>query len=381
MERYPLLFTPGRVGDLQIPNRIVMSPMTRFRVTTEGVPTPANITYYVQRAAAGLIISESTYVSPMGRGGPRAAGLVTPAQVAAWRAVTEGVHAAGGRMFAQLGHSGRGSHPALLPDGQLPIAPSPVPRSKPIRIAEVVEDGVERVLYGDPVIPRALARHEILGIVAEYRQAAEHAMAAGFDGVELHAGSGGLPHQFLASCVNRRTDAYGGTPARRCRFVLEVIEALVSVCGSGRVGIKIAPNWYYNDIEADASEIVETYTYLARALQPLNLAYVHVQRPPWGMYTPPRDALSLDLVRAQYPGTVIGAGDFGRTEGNEALRQGRCDVIAFGRRFIANPDLVERFRRDAHENAWDEARYFTPDDAGFTDFLTLEQEERAAADT
>jgi N-ethylmaleimide reductase len=228
------------------------------------------------------------------------------------------------------------------------------------------------------VVPRQITLREIPGIVEEYRRAAENAFAAGFDGVELHSGSGGLPHQFLATCANQRPDAYGGSVANRCRFVLEVVEALVSVRGARRVGIKIAPNWCYNDIEADAGEIVETYSYLARALQPMALAYVHVQFPPWGMYTPPRDGLSIDLVRAHYPGTLIGAGEFGRAEGDEALRNGRCDLIAFGRRFIANPDLVARFRRDAHENAWDEARYFTPDDAGFTDFKTLEQEEAEA---
>src|SRR5690606_11428765 len=161
--------------------------------------------------------------------------------------------------------------------------------------------------------------------------------------VELHSGSGGLPHQFLATCVNQRTDAYGGSTANRCRFVLEVLEAMCSVAGSRRVGIKIAPNWCYNDIEASADEIVETYTYLAQHRNALGLAYVHVQYPPWGMFTPPRDLLSIDLVREHYRGTLIGAGEFGRVEAEESLRSGRCDLVAFGRRFIANPDLVERF--------------------------------------
>lgn len=377
LRKYRLLLSSGRIGDLLTPNRMVMSPMTRFRVTTEGVPTPANIQYYAQRAGAGLIVSESIYVSPMGRGGPRSAGIVTDDQIKGWRAVTEGVHSAGGRMFAQLGHSGRGTHPDLLPGRVLPIAPGPVPRTKSIRLAELVEDGEPRVIYGDPVTPRVLATAEIPGVIAEYRQATRNAFSAGFDGVELHAGSGGLPHQFLATCVNQRTDSYGGSPENRCRFVLEVLEAMSDVRGSRKVGIKIAPNWCYNDIEATAEEIIETYSYLAAELSRLDLAYVHVQYPPWGMFTEPRAELSIDLVRKHYRGTLIGAGEFTRESAEESLARGRCDFVAFGRRYIANPDLVERFRRDAHENTPDESRFFTPEAEGFTDFKTLDEEAAA----
>jgi N-ethylmaleimide reductase len=346
-----------------------MSPMTRFRVDTSGVPTDLNAVYYSQRASAGLIVSESVYVTPYGRWSPRAAGLHTDAQIAAWRGVTDAVHGKGGRMFAQIAHGGRLSHPALRPDGTDSVAPSSRPQRKKVRVEEDAGTGLK---LADPVIPRALTTGEIHEIVAEFKRTAARAITAGFDGVEVHSGSGFLHHQFLATCVNQRTDSYGGIVGNRCRFLIETLEALSEVRGSRRVGVKIAPNFAYNDIESSEAEIHETYTYLARALSALNLAYVHVQFPPWGLFTGPKTLNPIDLVRPHYTGTLIGAGEFDRHTAEAALANRRCDLIAFGRRFVANPDLPGRFRRNAAENTWDESKLYTPTLEGFTDYPTLD---------
>jgi len=367
---YPLLLSEGTVGDLKLPNRMLMSPMTRFRIDTAGVPTALNPVYYSQRASAGLIVAEGSYVAPSGRWSPRAAGLVTDAQVAGWRFVTNAVRNNGGRMFAQIAHGGRISHPQLQPDGKTsPLAPSAIPQKKKVRLEE--NDGAP-VVYADPVTPKAMDRGDIQAVIAAFKSTAARAEEAGFDGVEIHAGSGFLHNQFLATCVNRRTDAYGGSEANRTRFLIETLEAVSEVRGSGRVGVKIAPNFAYNDIETSESEIIATYTYLAKALSALNLGYVHVQYPPWGLFTGPKTLNPIPLVREHFRGTMVGAGEFDRHTAEAALKAGTCDLIAFGRRFIANPDLPERFRRDAGENAWDESKLYTPTAEGFVDYPTLD---------
>lgn len=347
---------------------MLMSPMTRFRVTNDGVPTPLNADYYAQRACAGLIISEYSYVEPLGRSAARSAGLYTDSQIAAWRFVTDAVHHAGGRIFVQLGHGGRITHPELQPDGALPIAPSPLPLRKRIRLAESATEGVR---FGDPVTPRAMTSEDIAAIPRTFAAAAERACAAGFDGVELHAGSGFLHHQFLSRSVNRRTDAYGGTTENRCRLVIETLEAMSSVRGPGRVGVKIAPNFAYNDITEEPADIEALCRTLGELLTPLGLAYVHVQYPPWGLFSGTPGFDPIPLVREHYRGTLIAAGEFDRHRGEEALRDGLADFIAFGRRFLANPDLPERFRRNAGENTWDEATLYTASAAGLTDYPTL----------
>lgn len=363
------LLSPVRLGDLQLPNRMLMSPMTRFRVSESGVPSELNATYYRQRASAGLLVGEGTYVEPRGRLTPRTAGIYHPEQIAAWRKITDAVHEERGRMFLQLCHGGRVSHERLQPDGAQPVAPSAIAKTGQVRIVEAETEGVQKV---DAPVPRALETQEIAPIIAAFRQATINAMDAGFDGVELHAASGLLHQQFLTPSANVRDDRYGGSVVNRCRFVIETLEAMAEVRGSGRVGVKISPTFAYNGMEMSIPDIVETYSYLAGELSRLNLAYVHVQFPPWGLFIGPRDFDVIGFVRRCYRGTIVAAGEFDRETGEAAIAEGQCDLIAFGRRFIANPDLPERIRRGAPENGWDEATLYGPSPEGFTDYPTLE---------
>jgi N-ethylmaleimide reductase len=290
--------------------------------------------YYAQRASAGLIITEGTHPSPMGRGYTYPPALHNEVQAAGWRKVTDAVHAAGGHIFVQLMHAGRVSHSSLLPNHALPVAPSAIPVSGEIHTFS------RKVLFETP---RPLQTEEIPGVVEEYRRAAEWSLTAWFDGVELHAATGYLPNQFQVTGSNRRTDAYGGSLEKRSRFTLEVIEALCSVRGADRVGIKIAPGFTVNDMFDD--DPAETYTYLVRRLNPLGLAYLHVgynsayARGTASAFNP------IDLLRPVYTGTLLAVGGFTKAAGEAALAAGRADLIVYGRPFIANPDLVERFRR------------------------------------
>ncbi len=368
--KFPRLLSPGRIGDLALSNRMLMSPMTRFRVTDAGVPTELNIVYYGQRASAGLIVTEATYAAPRGRLTPHTAGLCSNEHVLAWQKITDAVRVQRGHVFVQLCHGGRVSHPKLQPDGGLPVAPSAIAKTGQVRIAESVEEGVKKV---DAPVPRALELHEIPEIVQEFKHAAERAVTAGFDGVELHAGSGLLHQQFLTTTANLRTDRYGGSVLNRCRFVIETLEAMSEVRGPGRVGIKIAPNFAYNGTDMDGADMIETYSFLARELSRLQLGYVHVQFPPWGLFIGPKDFDPIDFIRPLYEGTLVGAGEFDRHKAEAALAAGRCDLIAFGRRFIANPDLPRRIDLDAEENGWDEATLYTPTPEGFIDYPTLEE--------
>jgi N-ethylmaleimide reductase len=348
---------------------MVMSPMTRFRVSEAGVPSELNAIYYRQRAAAGLLIGEGTYVEPRGRITPRTSGLYTAEQVAAWRAISDEVHDAAGRMFIQLCHGGRASHGRLQPDGAQPVAPSAISTGSLIRIQEDESSGVKKV---EAPVPRALETAEIPGIVEEFRAATRRAEAAGFDGVELHAGSGLLHQQFMTPAANVRIDRYGGDPVNRCRFVIETLEAMSEVRGPGRIGVKIAPTFAYHGTHMEMDDVIGTYSYLARELSRLDLAYLHVQFPPWGMFIGPRDFDVIGFIRGHYRGTLMGAGEFDRHTGEAALADGKCDLVAFGRRFIANPDLPERVRRDAPENTWDEATLYSPLAEGLIDYPALD---------
>ncbi|HVT25463.1 MAG TPA: alkene reductase [Rhizomicrobium sp.] len=368
MRNYRFLLSAGRVGDIVLRNRMIMSPMTRFRVTETGVPSDLNIIYYGQRASAGLIISEGTYSEPKGRLTPRTAGLHTEEHVSAWRAITDAVHEKQGRMFVQLCHGGRVSHPLLQPDGELPVAPSAIAKTGQVRIRENETEGVIKV---DAPIPRALDLPEITSIVEEFGRATERAVTAGFDGVELHAASGLLHQQFLTTTANVRSDRYGGSPLNRCRFVIETLEAMSAVRGSGRVGIKIAPNFAYNGTDMPMRDIIDTYSLLVEELKRLDLGYVHVQYPPWGLFSGPKSFNPIMFVRPLYKGTLIGAGEFNRDTAEDMLAAGHSDFIAFGRRFIANPDLPARIAAGAEENAWDEATLYTPTPEGFIDYPTL----------
>lgn len=370
--KYPHLLSPAIIGDYDVPNRVFMAPMTRFRVTEDGVPMDANIVYYSQRASAGLITTESLYVEPRGRQEPVTAGIYSDEQVAAWKRVTDGVHAAGGRIFAQLCHAGRLSHPSLQKDGALPIAPSAIADGVMSRIADP-ESGA--IIPAPAVTPRAMGTDEVREMIKEYGRAAERAMQAGFDGVEIHAGSGHLHRQFLQLCSNQRTDEYGGSVENRCRFVIETVEEIVGRIGSGKLGMKISPNFAYNGTTGTAEETNELYPVLAKSLMPFNLAYLHVQNAIWTMFFGDKDYNALDAIRQHYSNTLLAGGEFDRESGEAALKAGRCDAIVFGRRFLANPDLPRRIELDAHETPWDDTKIYFPGADGFTDYPTLAEEQ------
>ncbi len=336
------------------------------------MPQKANITYYSQRASADLITTESLYVEPRGRQEPVTAGIYTDAQVAAWKEVTDAVHAAGGHIFAQLCHAGRLSHPSLQKDGALPIAPSAIADGVMSRIADP-ESGA--IIPAPAVTPRAMETDEVREMIKEYGRAADRAIKAGFDGVEIHAGSGHLHRQFLQLCSNQRTDEYGGSEENRCRFLIETVEEIVGRIGSDRVGIKISPNFAYNGTTGTTEETAALYPVLAKSLMPFNLAYLHVQKAIWTMFFGDAEYDALDAIRAQYTNTLIAGGEFDRENGEAALKAGRCDAIVFGRRFLANPDLPKRIELDAHETPWDDTKIYFPGQDGFTDYPTLEEEQ------
>lgn len=357
------LLSPVNLGSLGLPNRVVMSPMTRIRAGEGCVPTASMARYYAQRASAGLIITEGTHPGPMGRGYTHPPGLHTEEQAAGWRAVTDAVHAAGGRIFVQLMHAGRVSHSTLLPGHARPVAPSAIAAS-----GEIHHFGGKSPFE----TPRALETEEVRGVVKEYRRAAVLSVAAGFDGVELHAATGYLPNQFQVTGSNRRTDAYGGSLENRSRFTLEVLEALCEVRGADRVGIKIAPGFTVNDMFDD--DPAATYTFLAGRLNPLGLAYLHIGYDSgYGRGTaPPFNA--IDLLRPVYTGTLLAVGGFSKATGEAALKAGRADLVVFGRPYISNPDLVERFRLNAPLNPPDAKTFYGGDDHGYTDYSTLAEQ-------
>lgn len=344
------LFQPLRLGDLTLPSRIVMAPMTRSRADDEGVQPEIAATYYGQRAGAGLIISEGIYPSAMGKGYVRTPGIHTDAQVVAWSKVTKAVHDNGGRIFAQLMHTGRVAVPAFLPGGVLPVAPSAI--------------RAEGQAYTDQgmapmVTPRALETSEIAGVIAEYRDATRRALEAGFDGVELHAASGYLPEQFLSSKSNQRTDAYGGSIANRVRFVVEVLEAMAAVAGPGRVGIKISPEMNFNDVADDTPQ--ETYRHLVEQIAPMNLAYLHV-----ALFGTPTDYHGL--LRPLFKGAYLAGGGFSGESAGATLVQGRADAIVFGAAFIANPDLPRRLAEGLPLAEPDKATFYAPGPKGYIDY-------------
>lgn len=353
------LFTPVRIGALVAPNRLVMAPMTRSRADDDGVVGDITVAYYAQRASAGLIISEGVFPSAMGKGYVHTPGVETDAQVAAWKKVTEAVHARGGRIFMQLMHSGRVSHPSLL-NGATPVAPSAI---KPEGQAWTPVGQV------DFVTPRALSVEEIAGVVDEYRQATRRALEAGFDGVELHGASGYLPEQFLSSGSNQRQDQYGGSVENRARFVLQVLDAMVAEAGADRVGIKISPEMNYNSITDAAPQA--TYSHLVDQLRGKGLAYLHV-----ALFGAKFDYHAL--LRPRFDGAYLIGGGLTRETAKALLLEGKADATVFGAPFLANPDLPERFRVGAELNTPDRTTFFAPPTAkGYVDYPTLVPAEAA----
>jgi len=350
------LFSEVQVGRYTLSNRMVMAPMTRSRSDDAGVPSELVASYYAQRASAGLIISEGVFPVALGKGYIRTPGIETTQQVAAWKKVTDAVHASGGRIFMQLMHCGRVSHPSLLPDGAQPQAPSAIKAAGQTYTGTGLQDFV---------IPHALTIAEIAEVVEGYRQSARRAIAAGFDGVELHAASGYLPEQFLSTGSNQRNDQYGGSVENRTRFVLEVLAAMVNEVGSDRVGIKISPEMNFNDI-VDANP-QETYTYLVKQLRDLQLAYLHVAL--FGAKFDYHGALR-PLFDGSY---LIGSGQT-KESAESLINEGKADAAVFGSTFLANPDLPERFRVGAELNTPDKNTFYAPGAEGYIDYPTLSQE-------
>jgi len=360
----PDLFTSVRFGDIGARNRVVMAPMTRMRAGPGGVPTPMMAGYYAQRAGAGLIVTEATAISVQGTGCLHAPGIHTDEQRAGWRDVVKAVHEAGGQVFLQLWHMGRISHPSFQADGGLPVAPSAIaPRSGEI----LTGSGMQPY-----VTPRALERKELPGIVAQYVTAARCAISAGFDGVEIHAADGYLLDQFLRDGTNQRTDEYGGSVSNRARLPLEVAEAVTQACGAGRVGIRFSPGGVFNDM-SDSSPLA-TFRHLLHELNRLQLAYVHVVTNTEDDVRLGAVAVPLAALRRAHHGPLIAANGFDRASATRLLAAGTADAVAFGRLFLANPDLPERFRRDAPLNAPDPSTFYGGGAAGYTDYPSLPAE-------
>jgi len=357
----PTLFTPVRLGAVNAPNRIVMAPLTRMRAGPGRAPTPLMAEYYSQRASAGLIVAEATAVSQQGTGCPNTPGIYTAGQVAGWRRITDAVHHAGGRIFLQLWHMGRISDPSFQPGGGLPVAPSAIaPRSG--QILTVV--GLRPY-----VTPRALETSELPGIVAQYADGAQRAKAAGFDGVEIHNANGYLLDQFLRDGTNHRTDEYGGPVANRARLTLEVTQAVTKVWGSDRVGIRFSPGGVFNDMRD--SDPLATFSYVLSALNPFRLAYAHIVATTEDDLRHGAALAPLATLRQEFHGPFIANGGFTRDTATRALQDGIADAVAFGRLFLANPDLPERFRSNAPLNTPDESTFYGGAEKGYTDYPAL----------
>ncbi len=351
------IFSPLRLGPLQLPNRIVMAPMTRNRAGRGNAPGPLNATYYAQRTSAGLIISEATQISPQGLGYPGTPGIHSPEQVAGWKGVTDAVHAAGGRMFLQLWHVGRISHPLLQPDGALPVAPSAIAPTG----QAMTPDGMKPF-----VTPRALDTSEIAGIVQDYRHAARNARAAGFDGVELHGANGYLIDQFLRDGANRRTDRYGGDALNRARFLIEITEAVVGEWGAERVGVRLSPTNPFNDMRD--SNPAATFATAVGELNRFGLAYLHVVESAAGDPMPTGEVPDIRFFRKLWRGALIGNKGYNLERANAAIRDGCADLVSFAVLFLANPDLPIRFRRGGPFNPPDRKTFYGGAAAGYTDY-------------
>jgi|SRR5579883_928503 N-ethylmaleimide reductase len=354
----PNLFSPVAVGPLALRNRIVMAPLTRSRAGPGNVPTQLNALYYAQRASAGLIISEATQISPEGQGYISTPGIHSAGQIEGWKCVTRAVHAAGGHIMLQLWHVGRISHPSFQPGGAAPVAPSAI---KPKGQA-FTKNGFEPI-----PTPRALETAEIPAIIEQYAQAARNALAAGFDGVEVHAANGYLIDQFLRDQTNKRTDRYGGSIENRSRFLMEAVGAVSAVAGAERTGVRISPQNTQNDISDSDPQAL--FNYVAEQLSGKGLAYLHIiEGDTSGAPVPPFDYKNLKRL---FGGLVIANNGFDKQRANKAIAEGRADLIAFGKPFIANPDLVIRLFLDAPLAPINRETLYGGSEQGYTDYPIL----------
>jgi N-ethylmaleimide reductase len=373
---FPSLFSPLQVGPYRLRHRVVMAPLTRMRAQRPSLaPRPLNAEYYGQRATpGGLIIAEASPVLPTGFGNPGVPGIYSQAQIEGWRAVVDAVHAKGGLIFLQLWHVGRVSHSSFQPGGVLPIAPSAVPISPDLKT--VTADGKPSTYE----TPRALETGEIADVVDGFRQAARHALKAGFDGVEIHGANGYLIEQFLQSNTNRRTDRYGGSIENRARFLLEITQAAIEVWGANRVGVRLSPYGIANGSgEADPMPL---YSHVVEALNPLGLAYLH--------FIEPRSSgagraevnhqnvpSAMMLFRPIWRGVLITAGGFTGESAEAAIAEGHADAIAFGRIFISNPDLPRRLQHGFPLTPYNRATFYGGEEAGYTDYPVYGELEKA----
>ncbi|TCS37517.1 N-ethylmaleimide reductase [Paucimonas lemoignei] len=357
------LFQPLRIGDIEVANRVVMAPLTRGRADEANGDIPGsamNVEYYRQRSNAGLIISEGTQVSPIGKGYMATPGIYSDAQVEGWKAITQVVHDAGSKIVAQIWHVGRVTHSDLT-GGAQPVAPSAI---QPEGIAYTHNGKVELPM------PRALSVEEIAQVVEEYRRGAANAIRAGFDGVEIHGANGYLIDQFLRDGANKRTDVYGGSVENRCRFALEVVDAVIAEVGAGRVGIRLSPVTPVNDISDSNPQAV--FGYLVEELNKRGIAFIHFIE---GATGGARDLPGFDFAwaRQTFKGVYIANNGYNRDLAIDVVESGRADAVAFGRLYIANPDLVQRLKSNAPVNAPNPQTFYTPGPVGYVDYPHLQQ--------
>jgi N-ethylmaleimide reductase len=350
------LFSPAKLGAISLKNRIVMAPLTRNRAGDGGVPHDLNVTYYAQRATAGLIITEATPISDMAHGYPALPGIYTDAQVEGWKKVVDAVHAKGGKIISQIWHVGRISHPSLL-NGALPVAPSAL---KPAG-QTFTYTGLQ-----DYVTPRALDASELPTIIQDYVHATKCALAAGFDGIEIHSANGYLLDQFLRDGSNMRTDNYGGNFENRARLLMEVTKAVVAVAGADKVGVRLSPANPFNDMHDSNPQAL--FNYVADSLNQFNLAFLHVVEGGMGGEVKSFDFIAL---RKHFKNAYMANLGYDKARGNAAIASGHADVIAYGVPFIANPDLVERYRTDALLNEADGNTFYGGTEKGYTDYPFL----------
>jgi len=355
-----VLFQPIQVGDLAVPNRVVMAPLTRNRASAGNVPTALNATYYAQRASAGLIIAEATQICPEGQGYIATPGIHSPEQIAGWKLVTEAVHANGGRIVLQLWHVGRISHTSLQPGGKAPVAPSAIRAEAKTFVAEG---------FVDVSMPRALELDEIPALIDTYRQAAANAREAGFDGVEVHAANGYLLDQFLRDKSNHRTDAYGGSVENRTRLLFEVCEAVAKEVGAGRTGVRLSPLTAFGDVSDRDPQAL--FNRSVERLATLDLAYIHIIEGETGGDRSPQP-FDYAAMRKPFRGAWIVNNGYDRAMAIEEVASGRADLVAFGKEFLANPDLPRRLRENAKLNTPDQATFYGGGAHGYTDYPALD---------
>lgn len=362
--KVPHLLSPFQLKDLTLRNRVVMAPLTRGRAGAEAIPNALMAEYYSQRAGAGLIISEATAISQQGYGWVNAPGIYTEEQTAAWKQIVEAVHAQGSLIFLQLWHTGRASHSSFQLNNQLPVAPSAIK----------IEDAEAHTPNGKQPYetPRALETAEISQVVADYRASAAKAKQAGFDGVEIHSANGYLIDQFLQSKTNKRSDQYGGSVANRYRFLKEIVEAILTVWDAGRVGIRLSPNGVFNDM--GSPDYRETFTYVVEQLNNYGLAYLHLLDGLAFGFHEQGEPMTLAEFRKVYDGVLMGNCGYDRESAEQAIASGDADLIAFGRPYISNPDLVARFANNWELNPDpDMSIWYSSGAEGYTDFPTYQE--------